>query len=188
MKRRKTSGATLVEMMVVSIVSTIVIFVSLACFLQGVGSWAKGQSHMLVEDQSRRSLRIVSDELREAMSVFVDVDGMGLTYRKPQLDIDGNFVTPVVWDGVTRRIHYSSGKLYMGAAGQERVICNDVIATDPKLTGNPPYRTFIPAAGAITRALDMKVVTSTNSGVDASKTISRKRETIFLRNVPELVM
>lgn len=188
MRIRKTRGVTLVETMTVTLMSTIVIFASLACFLQGASSWAKGQSHMTVEDQSRRSVRIISDELREAMSVFVDADGMGLTYRKPKLDAEGNFVTPVIWDGVTRRIYCSSGKIYLGPSGQERIVCRDVITTDPKLVGNPPYKTFVPAAGSITRAVDVKVVTSTNSGVDATKTISRKRETIFLRNVPELVL
>jgi hypothetical protein len=188
MTRRTTKGATLVETLVVTLMSTIVIFASLACFLQGAGSWAKGQSNMTVQDQSRRTVRIIADELREAMSVFVDADGMGLTYRKPRLDAEGNFETPVIWDGVTRRIYFDEGKLFMGPDGQERIICTDVIVTDPKIAGNPPYRTFVPGGGSITRSLDVKVITSTPSGVDANKVISRKRETIFLRNVPELIL
>ena len=185
---RTRNGVTLVETLVVTLMSTIVIFASLACFLQGVGSWAKGQSNMTVQDQSRRTVRIISDELRESMSVFVDADGMGLTYRKPRLDAEGNFETPVIWDGVTRRIYCSEGKIYMGPDGDERVICRDVIVTDPKIVGNPAYKTFVPAAGSITRAVDVKIITSTASGVDANKVISRKRETVFLRNVPELVL
>jgi hypothetical protein len=188
MKNRRIKGITLVETVVAAGMSTIVLFASLACFLQGAGSWAKGQSNMTVQDQSRRTVRLISDELRESMSVFVDADGMGVSYRKPQLDGEGNYITPVIWDGVTRRIYYSNGKIYMGPSGQERIICKDVIATDPALGGNPAYRTFIPAAGTITRAIDVKVITSTNSGINNTNVISRKRETVYLRNVPELVL
>lgn len=184
--RSKRAGLTLMEVMVSAAISSVVLFSAISLFLTGIGTWARGQGKMEVETQSRQAIRVTSDALREAMWVSVDADGMGLTYRLPRIDGDGAFEVPIIWDGVDRRIALHSGKLQMIDANGTRTICRNVRLTDPLSSGGAQsYRIFTPGPGAITRRLNVQIVTETTGGRQ-EKVVARKRETVFLRNIPEL--
>jgi type II secretory pathway pseudopilin PulG len=185
MKRRsKRSGITLVEVVVASVLSTMVIFSALGVYLAGMESWLRGSERINAETQSRQGVRMISDYLREAMAVTVAADGRSLTYRLPQRDVNGDFIYPAMWDGVTRRIYFINGTIRHDTGANDRVIVRNVLTTDVGGT-NANYRQFTAGPGAITRRVTVQIVTRTNDD-PAVEAIGRKREVIFLRNIPEL--
>jgi hypothetical protein len=188
MKRRSLRRATtLVETMIAAGLTSMVLIGSVATFFMGAISWTNGQAHLDVETNSQKSVRMISGELRQAMAVAVDGDGNGLTYKLPSVDGTGNYIVPPVWDGVTRRIQLqNTNQIAIVTNGNGRVICRNVILKDPKSDGgNTAYKIFSPGTGAITRSITVMVVSQT-TGFRNAITNSRSRETIFLRNIPEL--
>lgn len=186
-RRRKTAGVTLVELLVGSSISMLVLYGAVMLMVAGSASWYKGEGKIQAETQSQRAVRVISAELREAMSITVDANGLGLNYRLPQKDGNGNYVVPALWDNVTRRIELSGSNIRIVENGSPRTICRNVILTDPKsTTGEAPYVIFAAGAGAITRQLTVMVVTRTGT-YKGGTTTSRSRETLFLRNIPELL-
>lgn len=186
MKIKRIRGATMIEVLTASFMTVMVVTTAVATMLYGLSSWAKGQGRIYAETDSQKAIRLISMELREAMSVIVDGDGLGLSYRRPQLDVNGNYITPAVWDNVNRRIELSGSTLRIVTDGQARTICTGVVLTDPLTSGGTgTYRVFQAPAGAITRQITVQVVTRRNT-YKTMQSYSRSRETIFLRNVPEL--
>lgn len=186
-RRKKTAGVTLVELLVGSTISMLVLYGAVMLMVAGSASWYRGEGKILAETQSQRAVRIISIELREAMSITVDANGLGLNYRLPQKDGLGNYIVPAIWDNVTRRIELSGTNIRIVENGSPRIICRNVILTDPKSTsGTAPYVIFAPGAGTITRQLTVMVVTQTGT-LKGGTTTSRSRETLFLRNIPELL-
>lgn len=187
MKRTKKCGATLVEVTLAAGLSTIVLFGAISTFLSGSVAWVRGQGKMDAESGSQRAVRMISRELREAMMVSVDSDGQGLTYRLPAKESDGSYTMPLTWDNVTRRIALSGGSVSVTSAGASRRLCTGVITTDPQSSGGTgTYKVFNAGVGAITRSLTVMVVSRQNTD-RTSTAVSRSRETIFLRNIPQLV-
>lgn len=185
-RRRLQRGLTMAEVLVSAAISTTVLFSAVSVFLSGMATWARGQGKIETETQSRQVVRVISDALREAMLVTVDADGLGVTYRRPLKDAAGSFVVPIVWDGQTCRIFHQNGQLMMNDGAGTRSICRNVRLTDPYSPGGTaPYKIFTPGPGAITRRLTVQIVTETN-GARTEKVVARKREMIFLRNIPEL--
>jgi hypothetical protein len=187
MKRsRLKRGLSLVEVVTAAVISTLVIVGAMTIFLAGMRDWTRGAQRMDAEIQSRQAMRTISSTLRGAMVVTVDADGQGLDFRMPKIDAaTGLYVSPVVWDNVTRKIKYISGKIVLQETGNpDRTLATNVITTDPK-NANAAYRIFVPGPGAITRQLTAKVVcVATNA--QGQQSLGRKRETIFLRNIPQL--
>ncbi|MBS1705888.1 MAG: hypothetical protein JST40_08440 [Armatimonadetes bacterium] len=191
MKHRKHSGhsrlrrgATMVEVVTGAGLTTIVLGTSLSILIAGNASWARGSGQISADSSAQTAIRILSSTLREAMTVTVDENGQGLTYRLPEVDEDGNYVVPAVWDGVTHRVYYDDGFLYEQTGDDLRTIAREVILTDPA-RGNARYRIFTPGDGTVIRSLTISVVTQTN-GQHNAETHSRAKETLYLRNVPSL--
>lgn len=195
---------TLAEVTVASVMSTVVLLFSISVFLMCSSNWARGENRIGGETEVRTAVRVVSDELREAMWVSVDSDGMGLTYKKPQKDVNGAFTIPVVWDGVDRRIEYSNGNIWLkGADGANRVICHGVMTKDPFQSSAqstqsnfssvadsgswPTYKIFTPNATSLTTQVTVMIVTSNKGGKAQEYVRARKREVVTLRNVPEIL-
>lgn len=187
MKRtfRKKQGFSLVEVLIAAGISTLALFSATTVFLAGMSNWAKGQGQIDAETNSQRAVRTIANELRQAMSVFPASDGMSVQYRMPQLDVNGDYVIPVVWDGVDRSIYYQNGEIKIEEGGVARVICRNVVTHDYRAVNEPAYKIFTPAPGSITRQITIQVVTRTNGARD-EMVVGRKRETIYLRNIPEL--
>ncbi len=184
--RSRRRGATLVEIVVASGMTTLVLFGAILAFLSGMTNWIRGQGRMDAESQSQRAVRALSQELRQAMSVTVDVNGLGLTYRMPAVDVNGDYVVPVVWDNVVRRAEYNNGTVRVMTGGIEHIVSRNVILTDPLSNGgSAAYNIFTAGGGAITRQLTIMVVTRTNSARNETVT-GRIRETVYLRNIPSL--
>lgn len=142
---------------------------------------------MDAESSAQRAIRRISSELRQAMAVTVDPGGMGVTYRLPVVDSNGNYTVPPVWDGVTRRIERSGTNLDLVIGASRRRLASGVILTDPFSTnGSSAYQIFTPGAGTITRQVTVQLSIQKNS-IKSYQVSSRGRETIFLRNIPDLI-
>ena len=208
MKRKPLrKGTTLLETMVTTIISVMVLGACLSMYIMGAANWARGESAISVESNSRQGVRRVVNELRQAYYVAIDANGMGLTYRRPTLDNQGNFALPLTWDGLDRRIYLSNGTLFMsdGVNPAYRVATN-IVTKDPFLSsggqnnriwsleaakddddynnGNA-YKIFTPGQGSVTRSVMVKLVTRNPGGLRAV-VFGRNRETIYLRNVPQV--
>lgn len=201
--RSKRSGFTLTEVIVSSVISSLVLSLAVSVFLMCIGSWARGESQMDGDGDTRKAMRAVAHELREAMWVSVDADGMGITFRQPRKDASGAFQTPVVWDGVDRRIFLDQSELVMTAGpGTRRRLATNVTEFDAfqgrahamdarrevgGTTTFARYRIFTPNAGALTTEVVVQIVTGAKGGQVDEVIRSRKRERVVLRNVPELI-
>lgn len=184
--RRGIRGATLIETLTAATLTVLVLFTGIMVMVSGMNSWAQGQARINAEMQSQRAVRAIANQLRQAMSVTVDANGKGLTFRLPQKDGSGSYIVPAVWDGVTRRIEVSNGKVNLIENGATTTLCNNVILTDPKsLGGTAPYTPFTAGAGSIVRQITVMVATRWNGKRDQLVS-SRIRETIYLRNIPQL--
>lgn len=183
---RTRRASTLVETMFASSLTVAVLLVSVSTFLLAMVSWARGQGKIDAESGSQKAVRVLSKELREAMAVTVDSDGRGVTYRLPSYDENGNYTVPITWDGVTRRLEVQGSQIVMTAGGNSRTVCKNLILTDPLSSGgSTAYRPFTGGAGSITRSLTIMVVLRTQS--DGGRYVtSRSRETVYLRNIPDL--
>lgn len=176
---------TIVEVATAAVISTMVLGAAITLFIAGAGMWVRGGEMMETEVQSRQAVRVIATNLREAMQVTVDADGQGVTYRLPTRLSDGTFRAPAVWDGVTRRIFHNNGSIRLTDNGGTRTITRNVILTDPD-NGNAAYRIFVPGSGTVVREITIRVVcrrTLPNGIVY----LGRKRETIFLRNIPQTI-
>lgn len=171
-------------MMTAAVFTVLVLTGAFAALLSGSSAWIRGGGSMNAEATAQRAVRKVAHELRQAMVVTVDGDGRGLTYRMPMVDGSGSYTVPPVWDGVTRRIELAGANLDIIENGNRRRLASGVILTDP--LGNQSYRIFTAGAGAVTRQITVQLAVQKNTVKDYQVS-SRSRETIFLRNIPELI-
>jgi hypothetical protein len=156
----------------------------------GMSTWIMGEAKVDAESTAELGIRTVTNELRSAMLVTVDSNGLGLTYELPAKDSSGNYVSPLVWDGVSRRFALANSTLYKSYGGSSFGVVTGVTLTDPlSPSGTGTYQIFTPNAGAITRQITVELVT-VRDGVTSTaynaKTNARNRETIYLRNVPQI--
>lgn len=190
--RRTLRGLTLVEVTVASVISMLAIVGAMSVFLSGMSSWASGSRIISAQTKSDNVVAMVVDELREATFVFVAADGRSVTYRKPARDANDNFVMDVhgspVWDGRTRTLYFNNGSFFMNdGANPPWRIASNVILTDPKsVPPNQPYRIFTAGAGANTREVTVKIVIR-QQFMDRTDLYGRKREAVYLRNIPDSI-
>lgn len=185
-KRRLRRAATLVEVLTAGAMTVIVLTGAVSAMIAGMDGWARGQGLIDAQSYCQRAIRAVSAELREAMSVTVDGDGRGLSYRLPVKDGNGNFVVPPVWDNIERRIEYSEGNLRIKRGNSYRTIAKNLILTDPlSNNGASAIQVFTPGSGSITRQVTVFIAVRTY-GQRKKMVATRSRETIYLRNIPVL--
>ncbi len=190
MRMRKKRGATLVELLVSSGISLLVLGAALATLYSGMRSWIMGASMINAEVDGSQAVRRLVSDLREAMAVTVAADGRSVSFRMPQRDANGDFIVPPLWDGVSRRAiltETTGGKftLAVGVTGSEIPVSRNVILIDPESGTGTAYRVFSPGPGTVTREIHLMVVTRTN-GPRNEPIYHRIRETLFLRNIPSI--
>lgn len=184
--RRLRRGASLIEVVTASTISVLVLTATVLTMFVSSAAWIRGQSRIEAEGDAQKAVRAITQQLREAWQVVVDANGQGLTYIYPLRDATGAYVVPPTSDGVARRIELQGTNIVLTSGGQTRILARGVITTDPQTTGGTgPYRIFTAGAGSVTRQVTVQVVTR-RLGNRNQQLTSRNRETIFLRNVPEL--
>jgi hypothetical protein len=187
-RKSRRAGQTLIEMVLALSLTALVFTVGISTFLLGMSSWFRGESRIGAEGTTEHAVRQIAMTLRTAMSVTVDANGKGLSYRLPAMDGTGTFLSPATWDGVNRRIELDGSSINIkGDNLPNDDICDNVVLTDPLSSGGTqPYTIFKPAAGTITRSLTVMVVAQQGSYNSATPVYGRHRETIYLRNIPQL--
>lgn len=182
--KRKTFGGSMVEVSVAAVVGTMVLGTALTLFIAGAGMWVRGSEMVEAETQSRQAVRVISDQLRQAMVVTIETGGQGVTYRLPTRNpTTGIFNVPAVWDGVNRRMFHQGGNIILQEDAATRVICRNVVLQDPD-NGNANYTIFSGPPVALIREVTVRIVTRrTRQG---RSYLGRKRETVYLRNIPKL--
>lgn len=183
MKQRKIRGMTTIEAVIAVTIMSFVIFGSILALLATLTAWTKGQTRMANEIKSEQALRWVVGELREAMNVTVDGNGLGLTYHLPTTDGGGSYVVPVTSDGVDRRIFLDNANNLVANDGvSDTILVRGLITTDPR-NANVSYRIFTAGAGVNVRQVTVKIITR-GAMRNSQYAYGRVRETVVLRNLP----
>lgn len=176
-------GATMVEVVVGAGLSVITLIGGVGCYMAGMMSWMKGVGAMDSISKSQDSVRLVCNQLREAMSVTINESGTVVTYAMPSKDENGSYVLPLASDGVTRNFTLSNGSLTQTVGQNTRLISANVLNIDPATGAS--YKPFSANNGDVTRQVVVTLVTS-KQGFRNNWTPSRSRESVYLRNVPQL--
>lgn len=188
--RKKRLGATIIELVVATGISVIVLGACVGIMCAGSASWATGLGHINADNSAQLAVRMIEKRLQEAMWVQVDPNGMGLSYQLPQTDDKGNYVLPLTWDGVNRRVQVeNTNQLAFIDDNNSDVIAKGLIFTDPlSPSGTTPYEIFTPNSGATTNQVTVEVATQSyghKTNGASTKVAARERETVFLRNIPQ---
>lgn len=181
-KNRKR-GRTLVEVLIAAGISSFALVGGVGVFMAGMMSWLKGVGSMDSITKSQSSVRLMSQQLREAMSVTISGDGNTVTYQLPQKDESGSYVIPMTADTTNRQFVVSNGTLSQVTGNTTRTLSTNVLSTDPAT--NQTYKVFTANGGTVTRQVVIQLVTS-KQGYRNNWTPSRSRESVYLRNVPQL--
>lgn len=187
--KRRRSGFTLIEMVFTSFIMLFTVIVGLSIFLTGIQTWYRGEAGIETQTGAQQGMQNVVSLLREAIYVNVDANGQGLTFNLPVEDASGNIVVPMTWDGISRRIEVSGNKLvYTWDGGPVQTLCTNMITTDPLSPGGTNvYQVFTPGPGSVTRSLTIMLVSQQAVSTQTKAIYGRRRDTLFLRNVPGLV-
>ena len=186
MKRSRNGrrrGATIAEVTIGAGISSVVLFAGLSTFLLGMRSWVKGEANIEASSSSQKAVRTISNELREAMEITVNASGTRVDFVYPQRESNGTFTSPMVEDGVTRYIERSGTSIILREGNVQRTIAKDVLARKPG--GASDYPLFSTPAGSVNRSLTIEIYASKPS-FKGEKIVERSRETLYLRNVPQL--
>lgn len=191
MRRRialRRRGVTTLEILIGLSLTAIVLLGGVIALLSTMHAWYRGEARIQVELASTQALQHIRDRLREAMSVSVDTDGRGITFRLPVRDSEGKYKLPPEWDGIERRIYVdANGKLISFDGERETVLLDDVVFTDRRGGQEGPlYLPFTSGGGAIVRQVTVHLVTEKMLRAEGETAYGRVRETILLRNTPSI--
>ncbi len=174
------------ETITAAMLTATVLVTSVAVFIYASYSWIKGASHVMAESDSALAVQTMDRQLREAISVTLDANGKGITYQLPAHNADGSYAVPQVWDNVTRRIALSGTNLVMsGSDGTTTTLARSVYPYDPLAGTQSAYTIFSVTSGAKVTTLNVMIVTSQLDGHQSLVT-SRSRQTVYLRNLPQV--
>lgn len=181
--RRRVRGTTLIEVVTGASISAVTLIGGVACFMAGMMSWLKGVGSMDSISKSQNSVRLMAQQLREAVSVTISNDGNTVTYQLPLKDPSGSYVLPLTTDSTVRKFTLSNGTLTQTIGATSMKLTDNVLSTDP--TTGSSYKIFTANSGTVTRQVIIQLVTS-KQGFRNNWTPSRSRESVYLRNIPQL--
>ena len=163
--------------------TSLVLVTGVGLYLTGMKSWVRGQANIEALTGSQRTVRFISNELRQAMEVTVTNGGKGVAYKLPVMDATGAFASPLAWDGVDRSFSLQADKMVLASDGASRVLASGVLSRKPG--ANADYLLFTAPAGAVSRSLTIEIACGKDGGGTETAT-NLSRETVYLRNVPQL--
>ncbi|MEM4407853.1 MAG: hypothetical protein QXI19_03840 [Candidatus Caldarchaeum sp.] len=184
---RKARGAGLLEVVFAFSIGSLVVFGGTLALVTTFTSWYRGQERITAEVEVQQALKHIRTNVREAMRLWVDADGRGITFQLPARDGEGNYISPVSWDGVVRRYHVGvDGVLRYSEDGVEQDLLRDVVLHINDNGTLRPYVPFIPGPGVSPRQVTVQIVTRRMIRAGGEAAWGRGRETILLRNVPPI--
>lgn len=175
---------TLIESITGASITAMTLVGGVACFVSGMMSWTKGAATIDAMSKSQNAVKMMSQQLREAYKVTVSSDGKQVTFQLPSKNPDGSYVIPMVSDNVNRVFKVNtSNELVLTQGDSTIVISKNILATDPAT--NAAYRVFTANDGSVSRQLVIQLVT-TRQGFRNNWEPNRTRESVYLRNIPQL--
>jgi hypothetical protein len=184
--RKGQRGFTLVEAMFAAGLTITIVTTTLTLFVTGMMAWSRGEANIMSETGSHVAIRTIANTLRQAMSVTTDANGLGITYVLP-LQANGTDVMPLTSDGITHRFELDGTTLNMVDNGVvTRTLCKGVILTDPlSANGSQAYVIFTPGPGSVPTTVTVEVA-NVYASWQGTTISARNRETVYLRNVPQI--
>ncbi|MES1227725.1 MAG: hypothetical protein ABUL72_03585 [Armatimonadota bacterium] len=189
------------EVLLSGVVGTMVIGTFCAVWVGTAQQWKRGAGSLVTETDSAIGIRVIEREMRKALAAKIDPDHNGVQYKLPKMDVAGNVVTPVTWDGVNRRFFVQDGKLYHQNGSDVRVVCHNIVdknvlgstGTDAQtivenrtvsslLASGTDYDVFDSPSAGVVRLLTVELVSATG-GKRGEVFVGHKRERVQLRNV-----
>jgi hypothetical protein len=184
---QKNRGTALLEVIFALSIGSLVVFGGTLALVTTFTSWYRGQERITAEIEVQQALKHIRTHVREAMRVWVDADGRGITFQLPAQDEEGNYISPISWDGVVRRYHVGvDGVLRYSEDGVEQELLRDVVLHINDNGTLRPYVPFIPGPGVSPRQITVQIVTQRMIRAGGESAWGRGRETILLRNVPPI--
>jgi Tfp pilus assembly protein PilW len=181
--RNHKRGMTLFEVLAATTISSMTLIGGVAVYISGMMSWTKGEGAIDSLNNAQNPIRLVSMELREATKVQVNSAGTYLSYELPLKDSSGDYVLPLQSDSTVRYFQLLNDDLIQVVGSRSRVIAKHVLPQDPQ-TGQS-YKIFQTNGAAIARQVIVQIAAS-RQGYQENWEPTRARESICLRNVPQL--
>jgi len=174
--------------MIASSILTIILVAGVAVMASTLQSWVKNTRKVDAENSGSYAVRYIASRLQEAYSASVSSDGKTLTYYLPIKDGNGRYVTPIVAENTARQFYVSDGNLYDSQDGETRLLVPHISLVDPLIAGSDKsYKPFLAGTGQVVHTITVHLVTlQQTSDSDTNKVRSRHRQTILLRNTPEI--
>lgn len=166
------SGFTLIETLTAMTVFTMLAFGGLSLVVAAANTYSRDFGRTVIETDTSQALRRIDQGLREAYSVQVDANGLGLTFYYPASYTDAtgkHYTIPLESDGVARRLYKSGNQLLWSDN------------TRPLLTNMPSGSARIFTLQASGHALLVSLSATTYTGRETFT--SSKTYVVQLRNV-----
>ena len=185
---RTRRGMTLIELLAGLSLMLLTLGGVVSLTIGGLKSFSRTNTGIDLSEGNARSMRRVTETLRQAMGVTVLENGARIQYQMPTFSATADPITgekelldPLQWDNVTREFRVTGGNLVDGSG---KILVRNVVLTDPDpaSTGyNQAYAPFTLATVGATRSLTVTLMTkaSTTSGTPQ---FWRLKNTVLLRN------
>lgn len=187
----RTRGVTLIELLAAMSMLLLTLSGTVALVIGGLKSFQRTSSDVDQSETNARTMRRVTETLRQAVVVTVSQDGTLVQYQLPVRSQTPDAVTgerelldPIQADGVQRSFAVVGSELIDGVSG--RALIRDIVATDPDPHSSgygQVYRPFELGTVGSTRAIT--ITTMTRKSLSGGNPIFwRLKNTVMLRNTP----
>jgi hypothetical protein len=182
-KNRRRRGMSMVESLTAVGITSVTLIGGVSVYVSGMMSWVKGEGAIDAINNAQNPVRLIGIELREATKVQVNAAGTELSYELPLKDANGDYVMPLQSDGTVRYFRLDGSTMSHIIGANSRVIATNVLPTDPETGQN--YKIFKTNGATIVRQVIVHIAAS-KQGYQDNWEPMRARETINLRNIPQL--
>lgn len=170
---RSQHGFTVIETVISISIFTLLAMGGVSMMVAAAASWNREIAQSGVNTDTSRGLKIIARELRPALTVSIDANGQGITYRLPRRDTLGHIIVPVSAENTVYRIYRSQDGSSLLRTGRTRPLVTGL----PDQEDSGPIFRLQPSGKAVCVAL-----TSSVEGPSCDYT-STKTEVVRLRNV-----
>jgi type II secretory pathway pseudopilin PulG len=186
-KGRSLRGVTAFELLIAFSILSMVLAAGVGVMSTTVRSWARNTERLDTENDTATAVRYMASKLQEAYTASVSSDGTRVTYRLPQKDAYGEYITPPVPETFARQFYVSQGTLYEDDGSIVTPLLTDLTDLDPSIPSTDKhYAFFSPGGGQIVRVVTVHLVTSVATADPEVIVRSRHRQSVLLRNVPTI--
>ena len=180
MNNNYQSGLTLVELMVTSAITIIIIGTATMLVSTGGRMYNTGWTQTVATIDTSLAAQRMEREIREAAYVTLSTDGTKLTYYSPQTDSSGNYLVPMIASTTAKYFQVTNGSLYW--SDKQQPLLTNIQATDPTTSSSyTPFTNVYP--GTILRGV--KILICVRKTTPTGNDNSRISTTVYVRNLAQ---